>query len=89
MIRAVATRADGTKLLLLGVDERNVERLKAGKPIMVEGGPLGLPNVAVAIMYGETMQAIIDELKEAGISVPDHVPDDITPGNPAIFVRKP
>jgi hypothetical protein len=57
MIRAVATKADGTKLLILGVDDENVKRLTSGQPIHVEGADVGIPGVDVVVMHGHTMQA--------------------------------
>lgn len=70
MIRAVTTKADGTKLLILGLEEENVRRLRAGKPVFVEGAPLGV-QADVILLYGKTSRDIIRELKKAGVTMPD------------------
>ena len=88
MIRAVATKADGTKLILLGIDARNVERLKEGKPLHVRGETLDMPGIEIGIMYGETMQDIIDELKKSGIEVPIDREPVVTPDHPVVFRSK-
>lgn len=51
-------------MFILGIDAENVKRLKEGKPIMVSLAELGGSD-DVCIMYGETMQAIADELERA------------------------
>lgn len=84
MIRAVATKANGTKVLLLGVDEDNVQRLKDGRPIHVNAEAYGLP-CDVIIVYGKTMQHVIDELKAAGFEVPIDRAPVVTPDRPVIF----
>jgi hypothetical protein len=64
MLKAVMTKGDGTKLILLGLEEQNIQRLKEGQPIHVEGEDIGFPGIQIGIMYGETQQHMIDELKE-------------------------
>lgn len=71
MIRAVATGRDGRKILLLGVDARNVERLKAGEPIICTSESVDGLGVDVVIMYGETMTDVLADLRSHGIKVPD------------------
>lgn len=51
-------------VFILGIDAENVKRLKEGKPIMVSLAELGGSD-DVLIMYGETMQAIAQELERA------------------------
>lgn len=60
MIRA--RLSNGT--YLMGIDAENVKRLKAGQPIEIDLTLLGGTD-KVVLMYGETMQAIVDELQEA------------------------
>lgn len=60
MIRA--RTSDGR--YILGLDARNVQRLKAGEPIVADLSQMGGRDV-VMIVYGETYQAIMDELAEA------------------------
>ena len=88
MIRAVSTKRDGGKILVLGVDDENVKRLTSGKPIFVEGEPLGLP-VDVVILHGRTLQDVLNELKDSGIELPvDRVPI-ATPGHPVVMRNDP
>ena len=85
MIRAVKKMADGSVLLLLGVDDGNIERLTSGQPIHVEGASVGIPGVNVAIMHGHTLQDIMDELKANGVDLPvDRLPI-VTPGHPIVL----
>lgn len=71
MIIARGKSDDGQQqLLLLGLSQGNIDRLREGKPIHVtrkshgEGIP---PGWAIAIVYGETEQAIVDEMREKGL----------------------
>lgn len=66
MISARMPRGDGKPdMIFLGISEGNIERLKEGKPILLDsGGELEL-EVAIAIAYGETEADIIDELHQA------------------------
>jgi hypothetical protein len=66
MIKFAATTKDGTTLITLGLSEGNLENLRENKPILVDLGLLGVPGVQVMIMWGETEQAMMDELKAAG-----------------------
>lgn len=83
MIRAVHIRPDGRKLLILGLDQTNVERLKSGQPVLVEGGLMGLDvPIDVAIMYGETLDNVAKDLREMGFSsIPDPLPSLVKPSN--------
>lgn len=49
---------------ILGIDAENIERLKAGQPIVVSLAELGGTD-DVVIMYGETLEAIAKELEKA------------------------
>lgn len=48
----------------MGLDAENVRRLKDGQPIEIDLAPLGGTD-KVLLVFGETMQAILDELQEA------------------------
>lgn len=81
------TKADGTKLILLGVDDGNVKRLTEGKPISVQGDMLGIPGIEIAIVHGKTYQNILDELKKSGVEIPiDRVPE-VQPGQAIVFKK--
>lgn len=62
MIRALATSKHGSKVLLLGLSEMNVRKLKQGLPIHVLGEEVGLPGISVVIMYGETEDSMREQL---------------------------
>lgn len=61
-------------LFILGIDAENVRRFKEGKPIMVSLAELGGSD-DVAIMYGETLEAIAAELQSSsGELLPEPTP---------------
>lgn len=79
MIRALGTQTNGRKILILGLDKTNIEKLTAGQPISVRGNQFGL-NLPVnfVIMYGETLDDVAKELHEAGIGpIPDPLPEPV------------
>lgn len=83
MIKAVGRTGLGVPLLLLGLSRENVARLVAGEPVRVsaaEMGRLGMPQIEVAICYGKTEQAIIDELKALGVG-PEKIRDERQAGD--------
>lgn len=61
MIKAVATDKDGVKLFVFGLSDGNIERLREGKPILVELAPLGGEG-RVAIFWGETEEAMAADI---------------------------
>lgn len=85
MLKAVMTKGDGTKLILLGLEEMNIQRLKEGKPIHVEGEDIGFPGIQIGIMYGETQQAMMDELKKSGVELPIDRAPVVQPGQAVVF----
>lgn len=67
MVKAVARTNDGKLILILGVSEGNVERMKAGEPIYFDMDQLGFPkeNIKHVTMFygkdeGELTRAIKD-----------------------------
>jgi hypothetical protein len=72
MLKFTARSGDGRPLLMLGITDENVARLKAGKPILVKAddvAAMGLPAIAVAIQYGATEQAILDDIMDQGVKI--------------------
>jgi hypothetical protein len=65
VIRLVATGKDGRQLLLLGIDNGNIKRLKKKMPIRVNVGEY-LPDndIDVLICWGRTMRELRNELSE-------------------------
>jgi len=58
LVKAVARLSDGSCLLVLGISQGNVDRLRAGDPIYVDVTALKVPATAtiskVTIFYGAT-----------------------------------
>lgn len=63
MIKAAGTGADGKRVVIFGLSEGNVARLREGKPMVVDLVPLGLEGT-VLILYGETEEDIARELAQ-------------------------
>lgn len=63
MIKAAATRSTGRKVFLLGLSSRNLENLKAGKPMRIHLEEIGGTG-EVIILWGETEAAIARDLAE-------------------------
>lgn len=51
---------DGT--LIFGLSKENVDRLKQGKPILINLKDIGLEDRQVIIMYGETEEKMYEDL---------------------------
>lgn len=61
---------------ILGLDAENIKRLTAGRPILVSLAELGGSD-DVYIMYGNTLDDIANELREAsGEPLPNPTPID-------------
>ncbi len=74
MVKFTASQPNGRTLVGIGISAWNVERLKQGKPIHLNFEALNLPwKIDLMIMYGETEQAIADELKEVGAIAPQTI----------------
>lgn len=67
MIRAVGHGPNNEPLILLGLSDENIRRLRDGQPIHVLLSELGL-DVHVAIFYGETEEQMARDLEAAGCS---------------------
>lgn len=61
-------RADN--LIVFGLSEENVKRLKEGRPIFFDGAELVLPGMKFAIIYGTTEQQMEQDLINAGFRIP-------------------
>lgn len=72
MIKFTGDR-DGKTLVGLGISEGNVAKLKEGKPILVHLDEM-IPgiNMDILIFYGDTEQAMYQELKPMLRNVPIH-----------------
>jgi hypothetical protein len=70
MVKATVEREGGGKLLLLGITPENVRRMRAGRPVYVNGKEVGMPGVEVAVMFGETERALLEDLRKQGVELP-------------------
>lgn len=65
MIKATAQAKNGRTLILLGIEEGNVVKLKEGKPILVKSEDLHLPgNFEIMICYEETGDKMLEKLRQ-------------------------
>lgn len=77
MIKASAVGKDGMTVLVMGITEENIERLKQGRPMAVAPMDFGCAAVTradrmkISILYGRTHRDIVDQFAEAGIRMPD------------------
>ena len=62
MVKAGATNNEGKPVVILGLSEGNLQRLRQGKPILVDLLPFGMDGQAV-ITYGKTEADITRVLK--------------------------
>ena len=58
------------KLVGLGLSEMNLQKLREGRPILIRGPTVGLPEIDIAIHYGATEHALYQELASQGIDLP-------------------
>lgn len=68
--------------LLLGIDAENVRRLQSGQPIHVHKAEVdnGEDIAAVVIVYGDTLQDIVNDMKREGALPPDFVMPAVVKG---------
>lgn len=66
MIKFRAT-GNGRELIGFGLTKKNVEKLKAGRPVVVRLRDLGIPHdIDITLFYGEDERALYTLLDEAG-----------------------
>jgi hypothetical protein len=73
-------KARAGNVVFLGLEARNIELLQAGRPMAMELKELGLPDVAIVIVYGETKEEIIATLeRDTGLKMPQIHPEHDKP----------
>lgn len=75
-------KARSGNLLILGLEAMNVERLKAGNPMLIKLSELGVPNtdLRVVITYGDTQEEILAQLeRDLGLKPPSIDPVNTKP----------
>jgi hypothetical protein len=59
-IVASGNHANGTKMIVVGIEERNVELMREGNPMHIElKDKIGLPYTLV-VFYGRTMNDLVE-----------------------------
>lgn len=69
MIKAAGSDGGGVPMLLLGLSAENMRRLGQGKPIRIpsaETKAMGLPELTVVLLGGDTEADIMDDLRAMG-----------------------
>lgn len=64
MLKMRTKLSDGRELLILGLSQVNLDRLKADQPIAFHGDTVGLPGLEIMIFAGETEQSMARDLAE-------------------------
>lgn len=62
MIKAVANGPNGRKVVLLGIADMNIERMREGKPIHIHGEEMGLGNLEIWIFTGADEGSLAKQL---------------------------
>jgi hypothetical protein len=70
MIKFVTQSKDGAKVIGLGLEAENINRLIDGQPIAFDMAELGLPGQKILIMYGESQDDIKQQLRDSGLELP-------------------
>lgn len=73
MIKLKTTGPNGP-LVILGLSEENLKRLREDKPIHFQLAELGLGDGEFLLFAGKTEAAMIDQLAKAGLIDPADVP---------------
>lgn len=76
MIIALAESPE-KKTVFLGITKENVDRMAKNQPILKDLAQIGLPGLAVVILYGETEEELVADLTalggvDANTKVEDH-----------------
>jgi hypothetical protein len=71
-----------TGLLVIGIDDENVNRLKDGKPLVIDMSNYG-PTSKVIVMHGRTMGDVRQELEKALGPLPPASPMMAAPVKPS------
>jgi hypothetical protein len=73
MIRTAVPMKNGNVCLIIGLEARNIEHLRNGKPVKFDAKDVGFQGLEVAIFAGTTAEDMVrefaKELSDAGIEV--------------------
>lgn len=67
MIRFGGRTADGGRLIGLALGQENLDRLRDGEPIQLDGATVGAPGVSVLIVAGPDAAEVVESLAEAAV----------------------
>jgi hypothetical protein len=70
MIKAMSTHRDGHHLLVFGLSEVNLQKLRQGQPIRIKLADMQAGNDEILIFYGTTEESAIELLRNAGVILP-------------------
>lgn len=73
MVKFTCTDKSGKLLVGFGITKKNVEELKKGRPIHIDGQAIGMPNQNFFIFYGNDEESIYDEIQKVGSIGPNTV----------------
>lgn len=62
MIKATCHGKDGRKIALLGITDKNIEKLREGKPIQILGEEMGIGPLDIWIITGKDEAALTEML---------------------------
>lgn len=63
MIKMAGTSVDGRQVILLGLSEGNLKRLRERKPIHIHSEEFNIPGIDVIICWGPTEDDLMKELQ--------------------------
>lgn len=58
MIKALLKKPDGTRVVLAGITNGNVKKMKEGQPLQINLSELGLESIEVVIHHRATMREL-------------------------------
>ena len=64
MIKFTAGIDENRKMIGLGLSHKNLEKLKEGKPIQIDGKVLGFPDIEILLFAGETEEIMEKEIRQ-------------------------
>jgi hypothetical protein len=81
MVKFKVQKENGRILIGLGITSGNVDNLKKGHPILVNGEELQIGTIDLTIFYGETERSIFNELQKGKLLPPDMKFEDYMKGS--------
>jgi hypothetical protein len=70
MVKLIIGRGSN-KVSVLGLSQMNLQKLQEGMPIVFDAADVELGRGKILIVYGETEEAIIGDLRDQGVQLPE------------------